>query len=166
MSKTLKNNRNLQMQNTWQHNGYLTLPGVRCQSIRELHKNIYVVREVHKNKKNLIEKTRNVYLFLLACLFLISDKKLGCKQGIIEIQEWKLLQRNLAKLSCYGRKARKLSKCFFVCLNNGKKIQQLFAFTLNGITASVRRVSSITVVLNAKLSDWLRRAWTWKDVFC
>ena len=39
----------------------------------------------------------------------------------------------------------------YVC--NGKKIKELFALTLNGITASVRRcVSSIIVVLNAKLT--------------
>ena len=33
-----------------------------------------------------------------------------------------------------------------------KKIKELFASTLNGITASVRCVSSIIVVLNAKLT--------------
>ena len=38
----------------------------------------------------------------------------------------------------------------FVC--NGKKIIELFASTLNRITASVRSVSSIIVVLNAKLT--------------
>ena len=32
-----------------------------------------------------------------------------------------------------------------------KKIKELFASTLNGIPASVRYVSSMTVVLNAKL---------------
>ena len=32
-----------------------------------------------------------------------------------------------------------------------KKIKELFASILNGITASVRYVSSMTVVLNAKL---------------
>ena len=35
---------------------------------------------------------------------------------------------------------------------NGKKIKELFASTLNGITASVRCVSLMTVVLNAKLT--------------
>ena len=35
---------------------------------------------------------------------------------------------------------------------NGKKIKELFAFTLNGITASVRCVYSMIVVLNAKLT--------------
>ena len=34
-----------------------------------------------------------------------------------------------------------------------KKIKELFASILNGITASVRYVSSMTVVLNAKLPD-------------
>ena len=40
---------------------------------------------------------------------------------------------------------------FYVC--NGKKIKELFASTLNGITASVRCVSSMIVVLNAKLAQ-------------
>ena len=34
-----------------------------------------------------------------------------------------------------------------------KKFKELFASTLNGITASVRCVSSIIVVLNAKLTQ-------------
>ena len=38
----------------------------------------------------------------------------------------------------------------YVC--NGKEIKELFASTLNRITASVRCVSSIIVVLNAKLT--------------
>ena len=33
---------------------------------------------------------------------------------------------------------------------NGKKIKELFASTLNGITASVKCVSSMIVVLNAR----------------
>ena len=41
---------------------------------------------------------------------------------------------------------------FFSYVCNGKKNKELFASTLNGITASVRCVSSITVVLNAKLT--------------
>ena len=45
-----------------------------------------------------------------------------------------------------------------------KKIKELFASTLNGITASVRCVSSIIVVLNAKLADYLRYMWTKKTV--
>ena len=36
---------------------------------------------------------------------------------------------------------------------NDKKIKELFALTLNGIPASVRCVSSIIVVLNAKLTQ-------------
>ena len=36
----------------------------------------------------------------------------------------------------------------YVC--NGKKIKELFASALNGIAASVRCVSSMIVVLNAK----------------
>ena len=38
----------------------------------------------------------------------------------------------------------------YVC--NSKKFKELFASTLNGITASVRCVSSIIVILNAKLT--------------
>ena len=38
---------------------------------------------------------------------------------------------------------------------NGKKVKELFASTLNGITASVRCVSSIIVVLNAKFTRLL-----------
>ena len=41
---------------------------------------------------------------------------------------------------------------FFSYVCNGKKIKELFASTLNEITASVRCVSSIIVVLNAKLT--------------
>ena len=41
---------------------------------------------------------------------------------------------------------------FFSCVYNGKKIKELFASTLNGITASVSCVSSIIIVLNAKLT--------------
>ena len=38
----------------------------------------------------------------------------------------------------------------YVC--NGKKFQELFVSTLNGITASIRCVFPIIVVLNAKLT--------------
>ena len=41
---------------------------------------------------------------------------------------------------------------FFSYVCSDKKIKELFASTLNGITASVRCVSSIIVVLNAKLT--------------
>ena len=41
----------------------------------------------------------------------------------------------------------------YVC--NGKKIKELFASTLNGIPASVRCVSSMIVVLNAKFARLL-----------
>ena len=46
----------------------------------------------------------------------------------------------------------KLGK-FFSCVGSGKKIKELLASTLNGIAASVRYVSSMTVVLSAKLPD-------------
>ena len=41
---------------------------------------------------------------------------------------------------------------FFSYVCNGKTIKELFAFTLNGSTASVRCMSSIIVVLNVKLA--------------
>ena len=41
---------------------------------------------------------------------------------------------------------------FFSYVCNGKKSKELFASTLNGITVSVRCVSSMIVVLNAKLT--------------
>ena len=41
----------------------------------------------------------------------------------------------------------------FVC--NGKKFTELLASTLNGIPASVRCVSSMIVVLNAKFAQLL-----------
>ena len=41
---------------------------------------------------------------------------------------------------------------FFSYVCNGKKIKELFISTLNGIPASVRCVSSIIVVLNAKFA--------------
>ena len=46
----------------------------------------------------------------------------------------------------------KNSANFFSYACNGKKIKELFASTLNGKTGSVRCVSSIIVVLNAKLA--------------
>ena len=41
---------------------------------------------------------------------------------------------------------------FFSYVCNGKKIKELFASTLNGIPVSVRCVSSMMVVLNAKFA--------------
>ena len=41
---------------------------------------------------------------------------------------------------------------FFLYVCNGKKIKELFASTLNGVAASVRCMSAIIVVLNAKLT--------------
>ena len=41
----------------------------------------------------------------------------------------------------------------YVC--NGKKIEELFVPTLNGIAASVRCVSSVIVVLNAEFARLL-----------
>ena len=47
-------------------------------------------------------------------------------------------------------KERKLGKFFLVCCNDNK-IKELFASTINEITASVRCVSTMIAVLNAKL---------------
>ena len=71
---------------------------------------------------------------------------------------------------------RKLGNFFLVCLE-WQKIKELFASTLNEITASVRCVSSIIVVLNAKFARLLaahankkygeiRRSPTKNAVFC
>ena len=53
----------------------------------------------------------------------------------------------------YRLKRNGNSANFSSYVGNGKKIKELFAFTLNGITASVGCVSSMIVVLNAKLPD-------------
>ena len=47
-----------------------------------------------------------------------------------------------------------------------KKFKELFASTLYGITASVRCVSSVIVVLNAKLARLTAVHANKKDVFC
>ena len=44
---------------------------------------------------------------------------------------------------------------FFSYVCNGEKSKELFAFTLNGIPISVRCVSSIIVVINAKFARLL-----------
>ena len=44
------------------------------------------------------------------------------------------------------------SAIFFLYVCNGKKIKELFASILNGIPASVKCVSSMIVVLNAKVA--------------
>ena len=41
---------------------------------------------------------------------------------------------------------------FFLYVCNGKKIKELFASTLNGIPISVRCVSSMIAVINAKFA--------------
>ena len=45
---------------------------------------------------------------------------------------------------------------FFSYACNGKTIEELFASTLNEIPASVRCVSSMIVVLNAKFAHYLQ----------
>ena len=44
---------------------------------------------------------------------------------------------------------------FFSYVCNDKKIKELFATTLNGISVSVRCVSSMIIVLNAKFAKLL-----------
>ena len=61
------------------------------------------------------------------------------------------------KLNKNGNSENLLS---YVC--NGQKIEGLFASTLNGIAASVKCMTSIIVVQNAKLSDRLRLTQTKK----
>ena len=63
---------------------------------------------------------------------------------------------NSKKIPCFdqeiinmNRNGNSTNLFSYVC--NGKNINELFASTLNGITVSVRCVSSIIVVLNAKL---------------
>ena len=57
---------------------------------------------------------------------------------------------------------RKLSNFFSRMFVMAKKLE-LFASTLNGITASVRCVSSIIVVLNAKLTQLIEAHTNKKD---
>ena len=52
---------------------------------------------------------------------------------------------------------------FFSYVCNDKKFKELFASTLNGIPASVRCVSSIIVVLNAKCALLLAARTNKKD---
>ena len=52
---------------------------------------------------------------------------------------------------------------FFSYVCNGEKIKELFASTLNGITASVRCMSSILVVLNARFARLLTAHTNKKD---
>ena len=52
---------------------------------------------------------------------------------------------------------------FFSYVCNGKKVKELFASTSNGIPASVRCVSSIIVVLNAKFARFLAAHTNKKD---
>ena len=52
-----------------------------------------------------------------------------------------------------NRNGNLANSLLYVC--NDKKIKELFASTLNGIPASVRCVSSMVVVLNAKFARLL-----------
>ena len=51
-------------------------------------------------------------------------------------------------IDCKGTEVRQ----FFLYVCNGKKNKELFVSTLNGITSSVRCVSPMIVVINAKLT--------------
>ena len=55
--------------------------------------------------------------------------------------------QGIINMTRYGNSAN-----FFSYVCNGKKIKELFASTLNGITASVRCVPFMIVVLNTKLA--------------
>ena len=55
------------------------------------------------------------------------------------------------------------SASFFSYVCNDKKINELFASTLNGIPASVRCVTSMIVALNAKLARLLAAHASKKD---
>ena len=55
------------------------------------------------------------------------------------------------------------SASFFSYVCNDKKINELFASTLNGIPASVRCVTSMIVALNAKLARLLAAQANKKD---
>ena len=57
---------------------------------------------------------------------------------------------SLVSIKCFS--GRNKSANFFLYVCNGKKVKELFASTLNGVTGSVRCVSSIIVVLNVKLT--------------
>ena len=57
---------------------------------------------------------------------------------------------SLVSIKCFSGRNKSANLFSYVC--NGKKVKELFASTLNGVTASVKCVSSIIVVLNAKLT--------------
>ena len=69
---------------------------------------------------------------------------------------------NLVSIKCFS--VRNKSANFFSYVCNGKKVKELFASTLNGVTASVRCVSSIIVVLNAKLTRLIAAPQTQRTV--
>ena len=62
-------------------------------------------------------------------------------------------------IDCKGTETRQIFSRMFVMV---KKLK-LFASTLNGITASVRRVSSIIVVINTKLTQLIAAHTNKKD---
>ena len=68
----------------------------------------------------------------------------GLKQGIIDYIRVETMQ---------------ILSCVFVIAKN----KEFFISILNIIAASVRWVSSTQVVLNTKLTDWLRRTQTKED---
>ena len=55
-------------------------------------------------------------------------------------------------LGIIDRKGMETRQIFSRMFVKAKKIKELFAYTLNGIAASVTCVSSMIVVLNAKLA--------------
>ena len=71
------------------------------------------------------------------------------------------MQQGIININRNGNSANFFSRMFVMA----KKIKELFASTFNGIAASVRCVSSMMVVLNAKLTRWERISPT-KLPFC
>ena len=61
-----------------------------------------------------------------------------------------MLKQGIINMNRNGNSAN-----FFSYVCNGKKIKELFASALNGIAISVRCVSSMIVVLNAKFARLL-----------
>ena len=90
---------------------------------------VFVIRSFALNKNRYVDLAdKKYYLHVVCCYFCTS------MQEIINM----------------NRNGNSAIFVLYVC--NCKKIKKLFASTLNGITASVRRVSFIIVVLNAKLA--------------
>ena len=76
-------------------------------------------------------------------IFVVHDEESGWSRLTLKLS---VIDQRIINMNRNGNSANLFS---YVC--NDKKIKELFASSLNRITASVRCVSSIIVVLNAKL---------------